>query len=238
MTQQKDFGSLDEFFIEIYQSKFGTLPTSCQVVQSGPFLFVYIYGFISPMESILVRKGDLLSVETARNLIMNSVIDEIKGVIHGLLKVHVEEAYHDWNYMNNTGMILLVLDQPVEQIEHTSDRNPNEPSTLIHSNQLIDKVKEISALVEKVPESIKTYRLSDRIYIVERLGILIPLEKALLRKGFINELKYTKDDLEKSYFHRSGYFDDLFNQSVKDIFVDWDLNKDKSYLGFVLEKFK
>lgn len=54
----------------------------------------------------------------------------------------------------------------------------------------------ISFLVEKVPDEIKTYPISPSIYLIERRGILIQIEKALIEKGFENELRFTKDELE------------------------------------------
>jgi uncharacterized protein YbcI len=89
-------------------------------------------------------------------------------------------------------------------------------------------------LVQKVPNTIVIYPVSSSVILVERTGILITLEHALIEKGFEEELKITKDELEKSYFHRYGKFCEIFKNEVKDIFIDWNLREDRSIMAFIL----
>ncbi|MET3697724.1 hypothetical protein [Bacillus oleivorans] len=60
--------------------------------------------------------------------------------------------------------------------------------------------------------------ISSSIYLIERIGILIQIEKALIAHGFQKELLFTKDELEKIYFHSDGRFEGIFNQTVRDIY--------------------
>jgi uncharacterized protein YbcI len=176
------------------------------------------------MEDVMLQHGQNKYVDHARNVIITHLLDEIKGVIQLTFDVDVEEYYHDWNFPNNSGILMFVLDSEVGQ-----RIKPD-----IDLQRLESEVGRISLLVEKVPDKIHTWPISSSIFIIERSGILIQIEKALIDKGFENELRFTKDELEKSYFHRYGRFEDIFHKSVRDIFIDWNFKEDKSLMAFIL----
>lgn len=221
---QDRLNSISSLTSKLLRKNFGKGPQSCQSTICKQHFVIYIQGFISPMEEVLIQQGQQEQVEKARAVIIEHVIEELKGIIKVTIDREVEESYHDWNFPNNSGLIFFVLN---EEIKETC----NENSVLIP--KLEKEIARISELVQKVPEIIHVYPLSQSIYLVERKGILIPIEKALIAKGFANELKITKDELEKSYFHRYGKFDGIFNNSIKDIFIDWNFKEDKSLMAFV-----
>ncbi len=217
-------------YISSYCSKalrknFGRGPQSCQSTLNQNYLVLYIRGFISPMEEVLLQQKQTDYVENARYVIIKHLLEELKGVVQVTLEVEVEEFYHDWNFPNNSGMIILVLEKEVSQPELNVD---------FSINDLENEIARISALVQKVPEGIKTIPISQNIVLIVRNGILVPIEKALISKGFSQELIITKDELEKKYFHRDGKFDLIFKKRIHDIFIDWNLKEDKSYIGIIL----
>jgi uncharacterized protein YbcI len=176
------------------------------------------------MEDILLEYGQNKYVDYARNVIITHLLDEIKGVVQVTLGVEVVEYYHDWNFPNNSGALIFLLDTEAGP-EYKAD---------VDIQRVEMEVGRISFMVEKVPDQIKTYPISPSIYLIERNGILIQIEKALIEKGFEDELRFTKDELEKKYFHRYGRFEDIFNKSVMDIFIDWNFKSDKSMMVFIL----
>lgn len=222
-----DHGKLEyisSYISKLLRKKFGKGPQSCQTHLSGKYLVSYIRGFITPMEEILLQQNQNKFVDQAREVIVNHLLDEIKGVIQVSLDVEVEEYYHDWNFPNNSGIFIFVLESEIgEMIKSDLD-----------IGKLELEVGRIGLLVEKVPDHIQTYPISSTIYLIERKGILIQIEKALIQKGFQQELKFVKDELEKTYFHRDGNFEDIFNKSVRDIFIDWNFKEDRSFIAFIL----
>jgi uncharacterized protein YbcI len=209
------------------RKNFGKGPQSCQTNLNGKHLVTYIRGFVSPMEEILLEKGQTKTVDDARTLIMDHLLEEIKGVVQVSISVDVNEYYHDWNFPNNSGIIIFVLEEALTEIALEFQ---------VDSASLEKEIARISMLVQKVPDQIHIYPISPTVCLVERKGILIQIEKALISKGFQPELKFTKDELEKEYFHRNGRFEVLFQKSVKDIFVDWNFKDDKSMMAFILDK--
>lgn len=225
---QDVLNSISSYLSKLLRKSFGKGPQSCQsTVYKGVFV-AYIRGFISPMEEVLMEQGQSLQVERARSVIINHVLDQLKGVVEVSLNCEIEERYHDWNFPNNSGMIIFKLDKEMSG-EHQSPRQVN--------IELLEKeVARISLLVQKVPDIINIYPVSSSLYVIERKGILIPIEKALIAKGFEEELRVTKDELEKKYFHRYGKFDQIFLRDVKEIFIDWCFKEDKSLMCFIVKE--
>ncbi|CAM3633416.1 Na-translocating system protein MpsC family protein [Marinicrinis lubricantis] len=218
--------AISSFTSKLLRKSFGRGPTSCQPITNREYLTLYIRGFISPMEEVLMKEGSSPYVEKARTLIIEHIVKEIEGMIKFSFDCEVIEYYQDWNFPNNSGFILFVLDQPL-----------SEESSVLEWEipRLEAEIARISQIVQKVPDHIHTYVLSSQMCLVERSGILIMIEKELISKGYSFELKRTKDELEKSYFHRHGEFEQIFHRKVKEILIDWNFNNDKSIMAFVLD---
>ncbi|MFJ5761622.1 Na-translocating system protein MpsC family protein [Neobacillus sp. NPDC093182] len=224
MIELKKEEYISSYISKLLRKNFGRGPRNCHTTVTSNYLVTYVGGFLSPMEDIMLQHGQNKYVDHARNVIITHLLDEIKGVIQITFDFEVEEYYHDWDLPNNSGILIFVLDTETDQ-KIKSD---------IDIQRLELEVGRISLLVEKVPDKINICPISPTIFLIERKGILIQIEKALIDKGFENELKYTKDELEKGYFHRYGRFEDIFHKPVRDIFIDWNFKEDKSIMAFIL----
>lgn len=206
---------------------FGRGPETCFAYAKGPFLVFYIRGFLSPLESTLLAAGNSDQVEISRDIVMRKFLHELKGIVELEFQQDVESFYHDWNYPQNTGMIAIEFAgeiTPQQEYDETIDLKP-----------LINEVERISILVQKKPEKTEAFMISPKVLLVKRDGILIKIEKKLIEKGYGQTLMVTKDELEKSYLHRNGHFEELLGSPVKDIFVDWDFHEDQSMICFILK---
>ncbi len=223
---QDVLNSISSYLSKLLRKNFGRGPQSCQSTVNKNIFVMYIRGFISPMEEILMAQGQFVQVEKARSVIVNHALDQLKGVVEVSLKCEISETYHDWNFPNNSGFIIFLLDREVT--DHSI------AVAEVDLVRLESEVARISMLVQKVPDQIQIYTISPTIFVIERRGILIAIEKALIQKGFEEELIITKDELEKEYFHNFGEFYEIFNKGVKDIFIDWNFKEDKSMMGIIL----
>ncbi|MBO1512990.1 Na-translocating system protein MpsC family protein [Metabacillus bambusae] len=225
MQIQDQLSYISGYTSKLLRQKFGRGPQSCQATVNQKHLVIYIRGFLSPMEEVLLSQGQNDIIDLIRIAIIKSVLEELKGVIQVTIQTEVCDFYHDWNIPNNSGILMFVLNNPIIQDnEHIQ----------LDTNEFEAEISRLSALVQKVPDEIILYPLSRQILLVERKGILVPIEKALISKGFDEELRVVKDELEKKYFHRNGKFDELLKQRVVDIFIDWNLKDDKSLMSFII----
>ncbi|WP_100523449.1 Na-translocating system protein MpsC family protein [Mycobacteroides abscessus] len=212
---------------KLLRKNFGRGPEVCQAFLKYRYLVFYLRGFVSPMEAVLLKNGNADNIYISRNIVMESVLSQLKGILELEFGEEVLDFYHDWNYSKNTGMITIVFEKDVLPTEEDIEAFPERVA-------LINEVNRISAIVQKIPESTEVYRISPKLFVVKRTGILIPLEKALISKGCHQTLLVTIDDLMKSYCDREGRFEAIFGQPYEDIFVDWNLNQDNSLMCLML----
>ncbi|KKI89110.1 hypothetical protein WQ54_28220 [Bacillus sp. SA1-12] len=226
MPIQEQLNYISGYTSKLLRKKFGRGPQSCQSIANKWHLVIVIRGFLSPMEEVLLSKGQNNLIDLTRTTIISSVLEELKGVIQVTLEAEIEGCYHDWNLSTNSGLLMFTLNNPVVDMNEVIQ---------LDANGIKAEVSRVSSLVQKVPEHIELYPLSSQIFLVERKGILIPIERALIMKGFIQELRMTKDELEKRYFYNEGKFEELFNINIKEIFIDWNLKDDRSLMAFIID---
>lgn len=226
-TQQKlmDISSLTS---KLLRKNFGRGPESCFAFAGYHFLVFYIRGFLSPLESILLESGNPDTIDISRSIVMKNILAQLKGILELEFNVDVEGFYHDWNYPQNTGVITVVFEKNITDIMHNNGETTE-------FNRLVEEVDRISALAEKKPEKTEVFQITPKLYLIKRDGILVQIEKALIEKGYDQILMVTKDELEKSFFHRNGHFEDIFKQPVADIFIDWNVHEDNSLICFILK---
>lgn len=103
----------------------------------------------------------------------------------------------------------------------------------VHKEPLHETVISISKK-KKAPEVIESYWLNNTTVLIERLGIMVDIEKELIKNGATEELRLAKRPLE----HRIMEFfklEPVLKQEISELFVDWHFEEDKSYLVFLLE---
>ncbi|WP_180955192.1 Na-translocating system protein MpsC family protein [Peribacillus deserti] len=212
---------------KLLRDNFGKGPESVYVSIAGEFIVIHIRKFISPMEEALLKQENENVVQNTREIVFQSLVPEIKAFIKGLTGIDINEFYYDWGMSNKSGVFVGIgspIDGKIGSIEedfpekHTMDR----------------KIVDISEEAQKAPEGLKSYLMNDRIIIFIRDGILVTIEKELIRQGYGKILKTTKRILEKKFLHNFD-FESVIDRKITDIFVDWDFDLDKSVIVFMLK---
>src|SRR5690606_22125337 len=150
LNLQEKLKYISSYTSKLLRNKFGRGPESCFAATASHFLVLQIRGFISPMEEVLLQEKQYVQVEYARNVVIKSVMAELKGVLQVTLDAEVNSFFHDWNFPNNTGVIIAELESPLNQIEK---------SEIIDFPLLEAEVSRISCLVEKIPEEIFSFQI-------------------------------------------------------------------------------
>ncbi|HEU4964060.1 MAG TPA: Na-translocating system protein MpsC family protein [Bacilli bacterium] len=225
--QHEGLQHISSYTSKMLRQKFGRGPESCHASLGDRFLVLYIRGFLSPMEEVLLQQGEMDTVATSRKIIIDSILPELKGVVQLTLEIDIAACYSDWNFISNTGVIVIEL-----QADEGQQATGNE---FAGREAFEEEIIRLSAIVQKTPERVESYQLSPRVMVVMRYGMLLMIEHALIQKGMGQPLRITKGELEKKYFHADGRFDKILGQQVIDFFVDWDFKKDNSLMCFVLK---
>jgi uncharacterized protein YbcI len=143
--------------------------------------------------------------------------------------MEVNEFYYDWGLHNKSGLFACICSTSTER------ENVNDKTYKYHGKEsLHQEINRISLQAEKTPEEVQSYLLNERTLVVIRNGILVPIEKELIRLGNFESLRLAKRNLEKRLLHNSGNFESILLTKVNDIFVDWDFYRDKSVIVLIL----
>ncbi|UOQ45334.1 DUF2294 domain-containing protein [Halobacillus salinarum] len=210
----------------LLRDNFGKGPASVYVSLVEPYVTIYLKDFLAPMERVLVGKDHTRRVEETRDLLMEELIPDIKATWKATTGIEIKEMYYDWSLSNRSGVFIGILNTQSRMDEHLEDYE--------HKINIHHEVIQLSKKAEKPPENLESFMLNNRTLIVVRDGILVPIEKALIEAGHSEVLKLTKRNLERNLINQSS-FEDILNTSIEDYFVDWDFQKDISYILFILK---
>ncbi|WP_127580509.1 Na-translocating system protein MpsC family protein [Paenibacillus koleovorans] len=211
----------------LLRESFGKGPQSIFVSIRRPLVVFYLKGLLSPTEKILLEQDQVLSIQHTRDLLMKTLIPEIKAYTSLLAGIDFQEFYYDWGLHNLSGVFVGV--EEADYVEAFKEERYDGKEEFHH------EIDNISHLVEKTPEETYSCLLNDRTLLLIRNGILISIEKELIRLGFEGNLKLAKRNLEKSYFHNNNRLESILGKKIMDVFVDWDFHLNKSAIVFVLE---
>jgi uncharacterized protein YbcI len=224
---QKQTTELSSYISKILRENFGKGPESVHVSLGGTFITVYIRNFLSPTEKVLMIQKEEETVQHTRDLLMQTLIPEIKAYIKIVTGMEIREFYYDWGLHNKSAMFTGIS---------TDLTNTKLPVNEEYSGKgdLHSEIINLSQESEKAPEEIYSCQINHRTLLVIRNGILVRIEKQLIRQGMRDQLKLAKRTLEKGLLHNNNHFEAILNTNVVDIFVDWDFDLDKSVIIFVI----
>jgi uncharacterized protein YbcI len=212
---------------KVLRDNFGKGPESVYVSIGYTLLTVYIRGFMSPTERVLMAQKQEAILQTTRDMVMQALIPEIKAYVKVMTGMELREFYYDWGLHNKSALFVGVSTD-----ESSSDENPI--TEHFGGKELLEQeIANLSTQAEKMPEEIYSCQINSRTYVVIRIGILVAIEKQLIRQGQQEQLRLAKRALEKGLLHNNNYFKSVLDSKVVDIFVDWDFDLDKSVITII-----
>lgn len=215
------------FISTLLRKHFGKGPTSIYVTIKQPYIIIHFRGFTTTMEKILLKQNEWKRVLDTRNLL----VDELKPIIRQQLKDigewTVEEFYVDWNLNMETGTFFAITnDKP--------DQNNFEWPSEFQKNAFEMKLENVCKLLQRDPDQTEANWVNDRTLLIQWSGVLTEIEKALIRDGHSEILKFTKRPLERSILEKAG-FESVFERRIQEIFLDWDYDTNIGYVIIVLD---
>lgn len=224
MTSERSIHlEISGYISALLRTHFGKGPTSVYATVKPPFITIHIRGFIAPMEVVLLKQGESKRVMKTRDVLMNELMPEIIQKLGEIAELDVKELYSDWDLNKETGMIIGIAEEK-EEDRYTSDWPEN-----IDKQALEGAINEASEKAEKKPARIDTYMLSERTFLVKRTGILVRIEKELIKNGYTEVLKLAKRPLEHQLLEETD-LESILKRKVSELFFDWNFDKDIGYV--------
>jgi uncharacterized protein YbcI len=182
---------ISNYISKMLRDHFGKGPEAVYVSIGYTFITIYIRNFISPVEKVLLKQKKEKTIEETRDAIMASIIPEIKTYVLFKTGMDIREFYFDWNLHNKSALFTGISSDETATDFPLIENYPGKEDVL-------KEMDNISIEVQKSPEEMYSCQLNERTLLLIRNGILVQIEKELIRLGYEEILKITKRSLEKS----------------------------------------
>ncbi|TVX97894.1 Na-translocating system protein MpsC family protein [Paenibacillus cremeus] len=230
------FSNNDEFHLQneiashigkLLRDTFGKGPQYIYASIHYPFIVIYLRNFITPTEKILLKQGQISSVRQIRDLVMKSLIPEIKAFLLLMTGIELVEFYYDWELYRHSGVFVGRQLEDLPLILESQERYEGK-------GKLHRELEIISQCVQKRPDQLSSYMLNKRTLLVVRSGILIEISRELIRLGDEDSLRKALNNLEKNDLRNNSQFQKILGTTIEDVFVDWNFQLDRSVIVFIL----
>lgn len=226
-NEQTKQAEISGYLSTLLRNHFGKGPTAVYVTIQPPFLTIHLRGFLAPMEKLLVKQKEFNQVLKTRDLLMNDLRKEIIEELRIKADLDIMEMYADWNLEKETGLLIGVLNT------NETEEAMEWPNGVSHE-EFKRRIERASYNEEKVPDRTDLYWLNDRTVLVKRSGILVAIEKELIRNGFEEELLLAKRPLEHRVLEEVD-LEAVLHRKITETFLNWNFETDISYVVFLLE---
>ncbi|SET38730.1 Uncharacterized protein YbcI [Oceanobacillus limi] len=221
---QKELAS---YIGKLLRDNFGRGPETVFVSVKQPFITVYLRKFLSPMEKVLMSEKQESFVQSSRDILMKSLIPEIKAYMKLLTACEIEEFYYDWNLQNQSGMFVAICPESAKLDQLATLDYPGK-------QEVHEEINNVSQQAQKVPEEVVSIKLNERTIVVIRTGIFVTIEREFIRMGQTEVLRTAKRRVEKRLLHNSTRMESILDAKIDDSFTAWDFERDKSVILFII----
>ncbi|UQZ84633.1 hypothetical protein SK3146_03888 [Paenibacillus konkukensis] len=213
---------------KILRDAFGKGPQSIYVSMDRLFVVVYLRNFLTPTEKILLKQGQIRAIQHTRDVVMRSIIPEIKVYLLLLTGMNIKEFYYDWDLHNHSGVFVAC------QFEGSSSLASASQEQYAGKEELHHEISCMSHRIQKRPDQIYSRMINKRTLLIVRCGVLIDLSKELIQLSDEDHLKQALTHLEKKHLQDNKYVEQILNTRIVDVFVGWNFQKDRSVIVFIL----
>ncbi|WP_102261105.1 DUF2294 domain-containing protein [Mesobacillus jeotgali] len=222
-NKEKELGS---YIGRILREHFGKGPGSVFATISPPYITMYIKDFLSPMESKLMTNEQSKYVEKIRDMLMDTLTEEIKVFMRINLGLDLSEFYYDWNLDSHSGMFIGV----------TANEPGDHDCSYKNQEDVHDEIIKVSIKAEKPPGDIYSCMLNSRTLVIVRNKILIAVEKEMIKTGFSEALTIAKRNLEKRLLlEHTDQLQTYLDANLENAFVSWNFDSDKSMMVLIIK---
>ncbi|MCQ4086431.1 Na-translocating system protein MpsC family protein [Saccharibacillus sp. JS10] len=225
MNEKETISLVTSYVGKLLRRRFGKGPESVSVFLNERCIVFHLRNFMGPVEKFLLTQEEEKAFRYTRELLMESLLPELQVFLREHAEIQVSEFYYDWGVHNASGAIVGLF-HPV------SEPAPDYPGKAdVH-----EKVIEVTAAIQKVPEYIDSWWVNARMLAVFRQGITVLLEKEMVELGYTEVLKSAKRRLEKRMLEQQADAGIILNRTLTDLYADWDFNIDRSIVIYIFEE--
>ena len=226
-TEQNKQITLSRYIEDFLEEHFGEIPENISVILKPPFLLIYLEEFLLPGEKLFVERQYWNRVLENRDFIMKSLKPDLMAGLQEQAGRNVLDLYTDWNLERRSGLIMAVFE---------AETAPEElPWPEEVDQEAIREIVQLNSIrTQKKPDNQYFYWLTPDVLLIERVGVMVDIEKQLIQNGVKEELRLAKRPMEQRIVKLFN-LETLLKAQVKELFVDWNFEKDKSFMVLMLQ---
>ncbi len=209
---------------KLLRNRFGKGPESVSIHLCKNCVVFHLKNFISPVEKFLISQEEEQAFRYTRDLIMKSLLPELRSFLQHQLNMDVIDWYYDWGLHHASGVIVALLGP------ETSLAVDYKQKQAIHQ-----QIIQTTNALQKPPEYIDSWWINTRMLFIFRRGTTILLEKEFITLGYEQMLRVTKDKLEKRLLAKQTNIEQIVGKKIADLYVDWNFDKDHSMIIYLFE---
>ncbi|MGM7724034.1 Na-translocating system protein MpsC family protein [Metabacillus sp. Hm71] len=221
---QEDLTYINSYISKVLKRNFGKGPATCFTTVIEDKMFIYLNQFITPAEEVLIKNDKAYLVNKTRSVIFETIFAEIRAEIHDVLGISYHHIHHDWNFQDNTGLIML----------EASDSH-NITRGTFNKDSISNAIQKICSEKHKIPEKISAPKMSSPIVYIEYTGFMSQIEQILYKKGYEDLLFEWAMEVKNTFGLNKRLFESCIQNAIKDTFVIFNFEHDKCTLVFYLK---
>ena len=229
MTESQAVQSqISSYISKFLKDHFGENPEEMEVQFHPPYLLIHLNGFLLPPEKMLLDRQENKRVLESRDLMMNSLKNDFLEGLGSVSDFKGKELFFDWNLDKESALLLVIAGNTDAESDFSAPLG-------VLEGPIKDIIEMNSSLTQKKPEKTELFWLNSDILLIKRTGILVEIEKQLIKNGATDKLKLAKRPLE---YRITKFFnlDHFLPSPVEEIFVDWDFHQEYSYMVLILKR--
>ncbi|GGJ23415.1 Na-translocating system protein MpsC family protein [Paenibacillus hunanensis] len=202
------------------QSQFGKSPESVTIRTNEHSVVIFLNELIDPDDERLPDDPDERYTHVYI-LLDQFVYPAIRKKVEAAAGQQIIHHFIDWKEDVNRACIAIMF-----------ELEPDRKKEDLYSGkaELHIRVSQITEDVQKSPADIESYWVDPDTLVIIRKGLLISLEKRIIKKGFNNALRVSKRELELDRFVDGLPVRTILGKTLDQAFLDWDFDKDISLM--------
>ena len=226
MNRKKLINQTTSYTTKLLRNRFGKGPEAVSVYLCEQCIILHLKNFLSPVEKFLLSQEEEQAFRYTRELIMKSMLPELRNFMTEELELKVVDLYYDWGIYNASGVIVGLLDYDFNATQE--DYKGKE--------ELHREIIRATTELQKPPTWMDSWWINSKTLFILRKGTTILLEKELIGLGYENMLRMTKVKIEKMLLEQEIQIEPIFNKKIADLYVDWSFENDHSMIMYTFEE--
>ncbi|MFD1991838.1 Na-translocating system protein MpsC family protein [Paenibacillus nicotianae] len=226
MNRKNIINQATSYTTKLLRNRFGKGPEAVSIYVCEQCIVLHLKNFLSPVEEFLLSQEKEQAFRYTRELIMKSMLPELRQFLTQQLELNVVDLYYDWGMYNASGVIVGLLDNAL--YSESEDYQGKE--------QLHKDIIKATTELQKPPTWIDSWWINSKTLFILRKGTTILLEKELISLGYEHMLRMTKGKIEKALLEQETNLEPLFHKKIADLYVDWSFENDHSMIMYTFEE--